>query len=92
MGSSICQAQQSDSDRKATQLLSGMYEVVSWHDGTALAHTPNIPCDTILPVKRLRKISISKQLETGWDIKMAASWLHLPMLTFEMITAGRWQK
>lgn len=39
MGLSIYQAQQSDSDRKATQLLSGMYEVVSWHDGIAL-HVP----------------------------------------------------
>ena len=38
-GLSICQAQQSDSDGEATQLLSGMYEVVSWHDGTAL-HVP----------------------------------------------------
>ena len=41
-GLGICQAQQSDSDRKATQLLSGMYEVVSWHDGTTLHTSPAV--------------------------------------------------
>ena len=41
-GLSICQAQHSDSDRKATQLLSGIYEVVSWHDGTTLHVPPTV--------------------------------------------------
>ena len=35
----VCESQESEPDKKAIQLLTGMYEVVSWYDGNTL-HVP----------------------------------------------------
>lgn len=38
----VCESQESEPDKKAIQLLTGMYEVVSWHDGNTLHVPPSV--------------------------------------------------